>query len=216
MLGDALAYPRRGESWLETVGIGGILVLLGSLILIPLIPLEGYYKRVLARGARGNPQPPAFEEWVELTVDGIKMYLIQIAYGIVPAILLLSGALIAGIGGVTEVSAAAGIGVFVAVVGILLGVLAVYLIPVAMTNFAYHDDLSAAFDVDRVLEAGFTMDYFVAFLLAVLVGLVLGVIGSLLMLVLVGVFILFYMRVVISFLYATGYARALDLERSGT
>lgn len=210
MLGSALGYPRRDEAWLRTVGIGGLLVVLGGLLLLPLLPLEGYIKRVLGTTTRGEDTPPAFEDWIDLTVDGVKMYVIQIAYMLLPAVLVFIGVVIAGAGGVTG-QGVEGVGLAFLLLGSTVGMIAGYLIPAAMTNFAYQDDLGAAFDIGTVVTTAFSVEYFIAFLLAVVVAVVLGLLGTIMVIVLVGIFVLFYVQVVVARLWARGYADARGL-----
>ena len=61
MLGEALSYPRRGEDWLKTIGIGRILLLFGFL-LVPAIPVQGYLLRVVWSGALDEETPPSFDD----------------------------------------------------------------------------------------------------------------------------------------------------------
>lgn len=213
MIGDAFGYLRRSDQWLRTVVIGGVLAFTGGLILLPLIPLEGYFKRVVRGSAHGARDPPVFEDWVDLSVEGLKMFLIQIAYALIPFIFIMIGVVSVGMAGITGADAG-GFGAAFAFVGILLGIFAVYLIPVALTNFAYHDDLGAAFDIRSVLAGAFTKDYLIGFVLALIVGILLGFIGGILMIVVIGIFILFYVQVMTYFILATGAARGLNLENA--
>lgn len=206
MLGEAVRYPMEGESWVKTVLIGGIFVFLGVLV-VPAIFVEGYVKRVLARTVRNEETPPVFDEWVELFADGIKMYLIQIAYVIVPGVLLVIGLFLMAAAGVTAARATLVIGIGVTAVGGLLGLLVIYLLPAAMCHFARRDALSAGFAVGEITSIALTTEYLVAWLVALVLGLVLGVIGSALSAVIVGVFVLFYVQVVVARLWATGYRR---------
>lgn len=205
MLGSALRYLPRNRQWLQTVGIGGLLVLLGGLILVPFVPLGGYYKRVLARVARGEYEPPLFDEWVDLFTDGLYVYLIAILYVLVPLSVISTGAIIAG-------TASEQIGTAVMLFGFFLGLLGGYLLPVALTHYAYHDELSAAYDFGTIAAAAFTIEYLAAFILAVFVGVVLGGIALMLTLVLIGIFLLFYVQVSVAYLWARGYANALGIE----
>jgi len=221
MLGEALSYPKSGDDWLKSILIGGVLTLVGAFIFVTLLPVQGYLVRVLRSAANDEHEAPVFDEWGDLFVDGIKVLLVQFAYALVPMAILFVGVLVAGIGAISATessSIGAGVGIVGAVillVGFLLIVVVSYLVPAALANFAYEDDLGAAFDFGTVVDAAFTSDYFVALLLAFVVGLVLGIIAFLLTFLLVGVFLSFYVQVSVYYLFGRGYAKGLDLESGG-
>ena len=211
MLSEALEFPRRGEGWLKRIGIGGVLYLVGAFLFLPLLPVYGYLYQTLARSTRGETDPPEFVEWVELFVDGIKLLVVHIAYSLVPVILFGIGALFIGMGAFGGGGLRAIGGIFIALGG-LSGLLVMYILPAALSNFAYEDRLGAAFHLRTVLGAAFTWPYFTAIVLAIVIGFVLGFIGLLLSVVLVGIFILFYVQVVVFYLWGQGFARGLGLE----
>lgn len=149
MLSEALSYPRRGEDWLKTIGIGGVLLLFGFL-LVPTIPVQGYLLRVARSGALGEETPPSFENWGELFVDGFKLFVVLLAYTLVPYVVLVVGGLLGsgeggGIGSL--------LGLLVLLAGVALLTLGAYLVPVALTNFALEGRLGAAFEVETVFHA---------------------------------------------------------------
>ena len=196
MLGDALSYPSNSDDWLKTILIGGILMV-ASVLIIPAFLLQGYFVRVLRSAARGEDTPPSFEDWEGMLVDGFKLFGIAIAYSlfaiILPVIVVGIGAMISDI------------------LGVILGLLAIvfmfavsYLIPAAQTNFALTGKFGAAFEIKQVTDAAFTSQYFVAILLAMVVGGILGFISALLSFIVVGLFFLVYTQMVIYYLYGRG------------
>jgi len=222
MLGDALAYPRQDEDWLTTVAIGGVLTLLGALFFFPILPVYGYFAGVL-RSAIADDDPPAFEDWETLFVDGIKLFAVGFVYVIVPTIIM--GIVFAAAGVAFAAAAvggseglAAGVGLFglllVLVVVVVFSV-AFYLLPAAIAHFAYTDDLSEAFDVGTVTDVAFTSEYFVALLVAFLLGITLGLVASLLTLLVVGFFLQFYVQVATMYIVGRGYAKARGLDGDG-
>jgi hypothetical protein len=218
MLSDALSFPRQDDDWLKTVLVGGLLTIFGFL-LIPAIPVQGYLVRVLDAGVRDAETPPVFDEWGELFVDGILVFVIQLAYAIVPTVIIFFGTFVLGAGALAAgggaEGAGAGIGLFgglVLLVGFLLSLVAAYLIPAATANFAYEDDIGAAFDLGTIRAAAFTGDYLVAVVLAIVVAIVLGFVGGLLSVILVGFFVLFYLQVVVYFLFGRGFGEGLGIE----
>jgi hypothetical protein len=231
MLSDALSFPRRGEDWLSTLLVGGILTFLGFLIL-PVFVVQGYLVRVLDHAANRERTPPSFTQWGSLLVDGLKLFVVNLVYGllavvpltVVVAALFLpvfvretpieSGTVPAQ---AAETGGGDGVGLLVFVVlllvAVLLTLLAVYVLPAAMANFAIEGRLGAAFDVRTVLAGALTSDYAVAWLLALVVGIVGGLVGSALTAVLLGVFVIFYVQVVFYYLVGRGFAAGLSKKR---
>lgn len=215
MLDDALSYPRRGEGVLWRHLVGGVLMLLG-VFFVPIFLVYGYLVRVIAGLADGDPDPPAWDDWGALFVDGLKYVVVAFLYGIPASVL---GGLIA----VFATGIAVGIAtdspgltlVFAVILGVLglvtalVGILAGYLLPAAVVNFVIEDDLEAAFHLRTIVGNAVSWPYFAAWLKTIGVGIVLGIVGSLLLVVfLVGVLVFFYLAVVATYLLTEGYMRA--------
>lgn len=223
MLSEALAFPRADDDWLKTVLIGGVLSLLGFLI-IPTIIVNGYLLRVLRAGVEGDVQPPKFEDWGDLLVDGILLWVVQFVYIGVPTFLLFivagSFAVVAAVGTSAAAGESAGAmagGIVALVLGgsvMLLLLLASYLLPAAIANFARTGEVTAAFHLRTIAAAAFSADYFLAVVLVIAVSLVLGLIGGLLTIILVGIFVLFYLQMVVYHLFGQGFAAGLELDQS--
>lgn len=202
MLSEALTYPRRGDGWLKRIGIGGILYFLGFLV-IPQVIVEGYLYRVLREAVHRNPDPPEWEGWAELLVDGIKMLIIQFLYVLAPVVVFV-------LGGAMGAAGLDAVGTLFTVVGAILSLVVFYLVPAAVTNFARTGEFGDAFAIGTLGDIVLTRTYFVHVVLSVVVGIVLGIIGLFLMVFLVGLFVLFYAQVAIYYLWARGVARSLD------
>lgn len=221
MLGDSLEFPRRGDDWLVTVLIGGVLSLLGFLI-IPAILVNGYLLRVVRAAVTDEETAPVFDDWGELFVDGILVWVIEFLYVGIPTVLLLF--VVGSFTVIASVSTSAGaqpgpgaaigglIGLLIFLVLLLLVVVAGYLLPAAVANFARTGEFTAAFDLPTVARGALTVDYLVAILLVIVVSIVLGFVGALLSVILVGVFVLFYLQVVVFHLFGQGFARGLGEE----
>lgn len=82
MFGEALRFPIAGDSALKNLLIGGVLGLLGFL-LVPAFFVQGYLVRVLRVAVDGGDEPPVFDEWGDLLVDGLKLFVVTLAYFIV-------------------------------------------------------------------------------------------------------------------------------------
>ncbi|WP_136590057.1 DUF4013 domain-containing protein [Salinigranum halophilum] len=227
MLSDALSFPRRGDDWLSTLLVGGILTILGFLLL-PAFVLQGYLVRVLNAAARGERTPPSFTQWGTLLVDGVKVFVVNLVYGLfalVPFVLLFAGLLVAVPSDPVPMEPAAtpppppGSASGLVIVVLLVAVVAVvtllltYLVPAALANFAIEGRLGAAFALRTIVSGAFTSDYAVAWVLALVVGIVGVLVGAALSAVVVGVFVLFYVQVVFYYLVGRGFAAGLAKKR---
>jgi hypothetical protein len=189
MLNESLNYLRNSDDWVTTVVIGTVLGLL-SVFVVPTILVLGYTMRVVRRTMQGDEEPPVFDDWGDLLVDGLKAFVVTFVYGFVPAVVAAifgafgflgivggagsdSGGL-AALGGVTLV-----LGLLVALV---LGLLAAYVIPAALANYAEHDRIGAGFDVGElrsVLTSGqYATAWLTAFAVLLGAGIVAGVVAA--------------------------------------
>lgn len=202
------------ESWLTTVLIGGILVLLGFL-LVPLFLVYGYVVRAIRASTAGDPEPPAFDDWGTLLVDGLQAWLVFLVYMLVPVVVaaVLFGGSIAAIATGSDAGISAGLGgLFVALgVTLVLSLVFGYVAVVALVNFARVGQFGAAFDFGTIKTVALDGDYAVAWLASVLVFLVAGLVGSIPLLgwVLAPV-ATFYAAVVAAALWADGFDSAVE------
>ena len=91
MIAASLSYLRDSDDAIKTTAIGGVLLLLSPL-LIPVFIVLGYVMRVLRRTADGHDEPPVFDEWGDLLIDGLKAFLIMFVYSVLPlAVLAIVG-----------------------------------------------------------------------------------------------------------------------------
>lgn len=225
MIGDAISFPKSGDDWLSTLVIGGLLSVLGIFVL-PALIVQGYMVRVLACAARDESPAPSFTDWGGLLVDGLKLFTVNLAYGLViavPVTFLLGVTAFVVAGTISLEAAGAGaapraiaglvggvLGLLALGVGGFLGLLVGYVAPAGYANFAVEGRIAAAFDVAAIRRAAFTGDYAVAWLLALLVG-VLGTLVALpLTLLVVGVFLLFWVQVSVHYLFGRGFGAALE------
>ncbi|WP_435095429.1 DUF4013 domain-containing protein [Halarchaeum sp. P4] len=242
MFEDALKYPLRGEDSTSTLLIGGglgiatfVVALVGVLLsvvfvglfllpfaLVPGVLVQGYYVDVVRHRLDGDPEPPTFDDWTSLFVDGLKAMLVGILYAL-PAV---AGAFVVALVAVVISFATQGSPESGAVFGGLLtalavlalfvyGVAAAYVYPAGIVNWVREDDLTAAFSLSTLKAATLDTRYLVAWLLALVVALVGGTVGEALIVVfLVGFFVLFYVQMVVWYCYTEGYVDALDLDRT--
>jgi len=219
MLEDGLSYPVNGDGALGRIVIGGLLGL-GSFLIFPVFLLMGYLVWVLDGAARGREEPPAFENWGEMLVDGLKATAVSVVYGIAPfAFVFLSIFVIAG-SGASGSDTAAGILGGIGVIGILVSILAMfvlyYLIPAALTNMAIEDSFGAAFDFGTIKQAVLSVDYLVAWLIPFLLAAVMNVIVFGLALTIVGLvvvpFLQFYVQVAAFYMFGVAFGKTVDVD----
>lgn len=222
MFEDALDYPRSGEEAAKTIVIGGVLGLLGFLV-VPAFIVLGYEISVLRAVLDGETEPPAFEDWGDLLVDGVKAFVVSFVYLLVPALLvsITAGSVVVGVlVGETRPGAALALGGLALVGALLAGVLALalwYAVPAALANLARTGRLADGFaleDLRPVLTSG---SYATAWLEALVVLVGGGLVVSLVNLVpvvgfLLGPFVAFYAGVAATYLYGRGYAGATPAE----
>lgn len=220
-LESAFRYPwNDGESG-TTLVAGGILTLLGPL-LVPAFLVLGYTLRVVESELAGDAEPPRFEDWGALLVDGIKALIVLVVYLLVPMVVAAFAlAAVAGAagfrfrGGVPTLSnAAAAVGGLFLVVALLLAgllLLLTYLTPAALVHLARTRRIGAAFSFGDVRELASADPYGSAWLLTVAVFAANAVVLLILNAAGVGVilsgFLSFYAFVAMAHLYADG-ARA--------
>lgn len=216
MLEDAINYPRESEDWVRTVVIGSVLTLFGFL-LIPAIAVFGYYVRVMRGTIAGETEPPVFDEWGELFVDGLKAFVVTFVYMLVPGIVF--GVTVGGL--VTAAALGNGDVGFGAILGALAGfaVAAVislvfwYLVPAAVANVARTGRIGSGFAFGELRPALASGSYAVPWLLSVAVLVVAGVVTGVLNVVpllgfLLAIPVTFYATVVAFRLAATGFRDA--------
>lgn len=224
MLSEALAFPRNDDDWFKTVGIGGLLVLGGAIFFIPIFPVYGYLLQTVRAGALKERRPPRFGDWERLFVDGAKMFAVMFILVAIPSFIFFIVLLI-GLGvGIAAFAGSGGGGAALGAVGLVVGLLVLaaflvimftgYVFPVALVRLALEDDFSAAFDFGTMKQAAFNWNFFVAWLVALGVGLTLGLVATILTFLIVGIFLTFFVQVVVFYILGWGVGEALELDPS--
>ncbi len=204
MLQEAINYPRNSDSAIKNVAIGGVLLLLGFLV-VPTVFVLGYVVRTLRGVLDGVEEPPAFDDWNDLGMDGLKALAIGIAYSLVPTAIVVAAlfatGLTAGLGGSGSGSGLA-VGLIILLAGLLVtavSLVAAYVLPAAIVAWVRTDRLGAAFSPAEIRVYAFSRTYATGWLVAFGISLAAGVVISLLNAVVVGAllapFITFYANV---------------------
>jgi len=216
---EAATYPTESDDWVKTVLIGGVLALF-SFLLIPLFLVTGYLVRVIRAGINDDPEPPVFDDWGTLLVEGFAGFVIGLIYQLIP--LIVFGVTVGGsiMAMATGSDVGAGLGIFG-----LLGGMAVWFVlalvfgyfgVVGLANYAHEGRFGAAFDFGVVRSVALDGAYAVPFLYGVGLLIVASIVTGLLNMVpilgaIVGVFVSFYAQVAAGRLWGLGYADSRNL-----
>lgn len=199
MIEDSFNYLRESDDVVTTVVVGG-LCLLFSFLLVPAFLALGYVLRVIDRTADGDNEPPVFDDYREMIVDGAKAFVIVFAYGLVPAVVALFAVGFGGAGIVGGDSTAA-LGGLVLAVGLLaafvLNLAVAYVTPAALANYTETRRIGSGFEFGTLRDVAFDRRYAEGWLTAFAMILIGAVIGGLLNVVpilgtIVGAFVSFY------------------------
>ena len=218
---EVLRYPTRRDDWVRTVLVGGALSLFSFLVL-PAVLVAGYALRVIRARVEGEAEPPAFEDWGGLLVDGLRAVVVWLVYSIVPAFL---GLVVFG-GAVAAMASGTDAGLAVGLLGFGLGgvvLLAVslalfYLAPASLAAVAVTGRLGAGFDPAAIRAVVGTREYAVPWLWGLAVAVVGGAVANVVLVVpllgwVAGALLLFYVEVVLAALWGAAYADATALPR---
>jgi hypothetical protein len=189
---DSLKYPS--SNWKKVLILG--VMILFSFLIIPLFIALGYFVRILKASLAGLEDLPEFDEWVDMIVDGIKVFLVGIIYSL-PAIVITAVSMIAIWGSLSSIAAMQGMGTTVSpttalgmftgigLVGILIAILYMLIITpilyVAIANMAYNEELGSAFRFSEIFglisQIGW-VDLIVWYVVVILIGFVVSFIGG--------------------------------------
>ena len=218
MLEEGLSYPLNGDSALGRIVIGGLLGF-GSFLIVPAFALLGYLVWVLEGSARGEEEPPAFDDWGDMIVDGLKATGVTLVYGIVPFALVFVSIFVIASGSATGSDTAMGILGGIGLLGVLVSFLAMfvlyYIIPAALTNMALKDSFGAAFDLGTIKQAVLSGDYLVAWLIPFVLAALMNVAVILLSITIVGLlvvpFLQFYVQVAAFYMFGVAFGKVVDV-----
>jgi hypothetical protein len=221
MITESLTYLRESDEWVKTVVIGGLLTLFGFLV-VPTILVAGYLVRVLRATMHGDDAPPQFDDWSDLAGDGLRAFAIAVVYGLVPAILVgvTAGLAAAAAGPGPRTGLVVGAVTFVGgLLALVVGLLAAYVVPAAVANYAEQESFRAGFavgDLRPVLTSGtYATAWVMGFALIFGAGIVATVLNVVPLLgTVVGAFVSFYAITAAYYIvgHAWGDLRGLELH----
>ncbi|MUV87069.1 DUF4013 domain-containing protein [Natronomonas sp. CBA1123] len=210
MIEGAFNYPRESDDVVKTVVIGG-LCLLFAWLLVPGFLALGYILRVIDRTSEGDDEPPVFDDYEAMIIDGAKAFVILFAYSLLPAIVafLAIGIGFLGIAGGENTAALGGLALAAGLlVAFALNLVVAYVTPAALANYTETRRIGSGFEFGTLRGVLFDRRYAVGWLTALVMVLIGGVIAGVLNVVpvlgsIVGVFVSFYF--VVSAYYVIGH-----------
>lgn len=195
IIGDSFNYSI--QDWKKVIILGIITII--SFLIIPIFLVYGYVLRILKATIAGSDELPEFDEWGDMFVDGLKVFLVSLIYFIVPAIIILAGMWTVMIpfmsmsGSDLSVASTAAFALFsgIALVGLLLMIIIYVIYAIAIANMAYYDgEIAAAFRFNEILDhisrIGW-VNYIIWFIVMILVSLVIGVVAAILNVLIIGI-----------------------------
>ena len=220
IVSDSIKYPS--SDWKKAI-IFGLLFLI-SFLIVPIFLVFGYGFRALKASIAGADELPEFDEWGEMFIDGLKIFVVELVYFIVPSIIMFMG-IWASIGSFISLSAsdsnlapAAVYSAFSVMGGFLiLGMVVVLIFGVffiiGVANMAYYNgELGAAFrfrEIMDIIKAIGWVDFIIWYVMMILVAMGAGFIAAFIGLIpILGWFLI--VLVLYPYLYLL-YARALGL-----
>ncbi|MDO5821171.1 MAG: DUF4013 domain-containing protein [Methanobrevibacter sp.] len=127
--------------------VSAVLFVLG---LIVFVYISGYEFNILKFSISKNNELPAFNDYVGMFKDGLKMIAVKIAYAILPGILFLLGLMLAvndNVGAVVN-----GIGSFILAIAIIFAIVVAFFQIMAIARMVDMGTLRSAFDFREIYE----------------------------------------------------------------
>ncbi|NYB51898.1 MAG: DUF4013 domain-containing protein [Methanobacteriaceae archaeon] len=214
---DAMKYPLT--DWKKVIILG--ILFFASFLIVPAFLAMGYAFRSLKWSIADVHELPDFDEWSEMFFDGLRVFLVQLAYFLVPFIIIFAGlwASINSIltlqssGSVLDPGAALSLMGGLFILGSIFAVVSGVFFTIALANMAYYDgEISAAFRFKELLNMITSIgwvDYIIWYVMMILIGLGVGFLATILVFIPILGWALIIL-VIYPYLYLL-YARALGL-----
>jgi hypothetical protein len=136
----SIGYP--GRNGISPVLIGGVLGL-ASVFVLPLFIMAGYFVRLTRRAGTGHTDPPEFDDWSGMLVDGLGLIIMLLPVLVVYWLIGLVA---------VEIHPLA----YLLVIMVLF-----YPLPALYLNYAMHDDWRSTYRLSRVKTYVTSKPYFV-------------------------------------------------------
>lgn len=116
---------------------------LGILAFIISLFIFGYQYNIIKFSIEKKDDLPGFGDILGMFINGIKYFLVIVAYNIVPMIVFVAGVTLVG-----ESSAL----IAIALISALLFIIANFLLVMALNNMVAHDSIKKAFDIHEIID----------------------------------------------------------------
>jgi hypothetical protein len=185
IIGDAFKYPV--SNWKRLL-ILGVLVLITQLsveivmgygrvsgllyfLIIPAIIASllasGYQLRTLATSIMKEDEPPVFNEWTKMFLDGLRVLIVGLIYEIIPILILMAGFIMIMIS-----RGAMLLGLLVMLLGLVILLIVGIIMVMAVSNMAYHDEIGAALRFGEIKERIKSIGWLKYILVLILLGVI--------------------------------------------
>ena len=208
---DSLQYPHK--DWVK-------IVILGIILIVPIVNFIGlgYYLRIIRSTLTGSDELPDFEYVSELFIDGIKILIVSIIYGVIPLIFYALSVVFARSETVTNstttssvfssyLPALTGISVIFLVIAVIFAIIISIYAYMGIANMVYHNnEIGAALRYREILDriwaigwANYIIWWIVLTLIITVAGFIIDIVGGILLFFVLGflVFLLGYSYLVI-------------------
>lgn len=147
---DAFEYSAKDWKALIILGV----MCLFSFLIIPAFLIAGYGYRVENTAVHGiingNDPLPEFDDIFEMFIEGVKVFLVQIAYLLVPMILFI---LVVAIAGSIDGSVGGTVFIIGGLITFVVGIIACLMAQIGICHMAYNDGaFSKAFAISEIRE----------------------------------------------------------------
>lgn len=200
-----------------------------SAVVVPLalgivlqLGVRGYYVRVLrVTAAELDPVAPSFGDVRGLFRDGLAAVAIAFVY-LLPTLLLFAIAAGGNLAGAVEnpfqlrdptsIAAAETVGSLAALLGLFTALASLYLVPGAVTLYAYERRVRSAFDLRTVVRGTASEDYAVGWVVSLVLQALLLPIVLFLYALLVGVVLHFLLGVAVRYMWGSSFGAAMGFD----
>lgn len=186
IVSDSIKYPT---SDLKKLVILGFMFLI-SFLIVPAFLVLGYGFRALKASIAGADELPEYDEWGEMFVDGLKVFVVEFVYFLIPALIIIIGswASIAALaaasttGTMTDPTAFIGIISGTVLIGGIVAIILGLIATIALANMAYNDsELGAAFrfgEIMNIISQIGWVDYIIWYVVIIIISIIIGVISG--------------------------------------
>lgn len=189
IISDSIKYPS--QDWKKIIILGILSIL--SILIIPIFLVMGYFFRILKSSIAGFDELPDFDEWGEMFIDGLKMFVVQFVYLLIPLIVIFVGAW-ASIASMSVTASGnvanplfLGLMGGTAIIGFILAIIFQLIGSIAVANMALNDsEFGAAFRFSEILELISMIGwgkYIIWYIVMIIIGIVFMVIASVLQII---------------------------------